>query len=300
MTNKHPIIVVKDPSRFEYNEFFNTVLDDLRERRPGLQLIDILICQPIKNSNHLNVILSNTYNKLRNKVTKLGWDHTFEIDILFNKLNYRDVIEYWDEVIYASGEGSAIPDELSKLQTQEVSVKSNKQVLIEDGDDFQRFQQYPVAALGGTFDHLHDGHKILLSMAIYVASQKIIIGITGPKLLVNKKYAEVLESFELRQFKVVSYLKKLLNQGVKFEIYQINDVCGPTGYVKDISSLVVSNESSRGGDFVNKTREEKGYPRLEIIVIRVIGDENSTEENNWQGKLSSTDIRKLEFAKLHK
>lgn len=39
--------------------------------------------------------------------------------------------------------------------------------------------QYHVAALGGTFDHLHAGHKILLSMAAWIACEKVIVGITG-------------------------------------------------------------------------------------------------------------------------
>jgi pantetheine-phosphate adenylyltransferase len=34
-------------------------------------------------------------------------------------------------------------------------------------------------ALGGTFDHLHAGHKILLSMAAWIAERKIIVGVTG-------------------------------------------------------------------------------------------------------------------------
>lgn len=38
---------------------------------------------------------------------------------------------------------------------------------------------YPVVALGGTFDHLHAGHKILLSMAAWIASEKLVVGITG-------------------------------------------------------------------------------------------------------------------------
>jgi pantetheine-phosphate adenylyltransferase len=38
---------------------------------------------------------------------------------------------------------------------------------------------FPVVALGGTFDHLHAGHKILLSMAAWIAGEKIIVGVTG-------------------------------------------------------------------------------------------------------------------------
>ena len=38
---------------------------------------------------------------------------------------------------------------------------------------------FPVVALGGTFDHLHAGHKILLSMACWITEQKLIVGMTG-------------------------------------------------------------------------------------------------------------------------
>ena len=38
---------------------------------------------------------------------------------------------------------------------------------------------FPVVALGGTFDHLHAGHKILLSMAAWIAGKKVIVGVTG-------------------------------------------------------------------------------------------------------------------------
>ena len=40
---------------------------------------------------------------------------------------------------------------------------------------------FPVVALGGTFDHLHAGHKILLSMAASLASRKLIVGVTGAR-----------------------------------------------------------------------------------------------------------------------
>ena len=39
--------------------------------------------------------------------------------------------------------------------------------------------RYGVAAMGGTFDHLHAGHKILLSMAAWIAEEKLIVGVTG-------------------------------------------------------------------------------------------------------------------------
>lgn len=44
---------------------------------------------------------------------------------------------------------------------------------------------YPVVALGGTFDHLHAGHKILLSMAAWITGKKLIVGVTGNSLILS-------------------------------------------------------------------------------------------------------------------
>jgi pantetheine-phosphate adenylyltransferase len=42
--------------------------------------------------------------------------------------------------------------------------------------DAQRFEQ---VAVGGTFDHIHAGHKILLAMTALLASKRLACGITG-------------------------------------------------------------------------------------------------------------------------
>lgn len=43
---------------------------------------------------------------------------------------------------------------------------------------------YDTIALGGTFDHLHAGHKVLLSLAAYISRKKVVIGVTGEVLFV--------------------------------------------------------------------------------------------------------------------
>lgn len=52
----------------------------------------------------------------------------------------------------------------------------------------------PTVALGGTFDHLHPGHQILLTMACWLASRRVIVGITDDILLSNKSDRDLLES----------------------------------------------------------------------------------------------------------
>ena len=57
---------------------------------------------------------------------------------------------------------------------------------------------YGTTALGGTFDYLHIGHQILLLYAVLSSSEKVIIGVTGAGMLLNKKNKEVIQHISVR------------------------------------------------------------------------------------------------------
>ena len=105
----------------------------------------------------------------------------------------------------------------------------------------------PVAILGGTFDHLHVGHKILLSMGAWIASQKLIVGLTDDVLLTKKPYKSVLEPFQLRAEKVLKFLK-LFKPALTYDLVPITDVYGPTRWDPNIQALVVSKETLSGAN----------------------------------------------------
>lgn len=72
-------------------------------------------------------------------------------------------------------------------------------------------------AVGGTFDHLHIGHKLLLTFTLFLASptpstkaRKITIGITTDQLLENKKHASVLEEWDVRQARTAEFVESIL------------------------------------------------------------------------------------------
>ncbi|OCH93432.1 Nucleotidylyl transferase [Obba rivulosa] len=154
---------------------------------------------------------------------------------------------------------------------------------------------YPVVALGGTFDHLHAGHKILLSMAAWIASEKLIVGITDDPLLVKKVNREVLEKLPVRTARTRAFLE-LFKPGLEYDIVPISDVYGPTAWDPNIQALVVSKETLSGAASIEKIRREKALPALRVFVIDVISSTEASVDSEdadalKKAKLSSTFIR---------
>ncbi|KAH6724823.1 pantetheine-phosphate adenylyltransferase family protein-like protein [Leptodontidium sp. MPI-SDFR-AT-0119] len=171
-----------------------------------------------------------------------------------------------------------------------------------------------VVAVGGTFDHLHVGHKLLLTATALLlqpdtgaslVNRRLIVGITGDELLKNKKYAEYLNSWKQRQEDVVEFLLSVLSFtrsnreeaiqitsfnepvpnghaihttikdcSITIECAEIQDPFGPTITDESVTALVVSGETRSGGQAVNDKRLEKGWKALEVFEVDVLDAED--------------------------
>lgn len=185
-------------------------------------------------------------------------------------------------------------------------------------------------AVGGTFDHVHLGHKLLLTATVLAVEpvqeansrpRLITIGVTGDALLVNKKYAEFLESWDERCQSAASFLSAIIDfrppdksapsiQGVSqpgpngkyalntvwpglvLKLVEISDPYGPTVTEEDITALVVSKETRSGGAMINNERAKKGWQGLEVFEVDVLQLGDAPEAENFASKISSTDIRR--------
>ncbi|ODQ68139.1 hypothetical protein NADFUDRAFT_48790 [Nadsonia fulvescens var. elongata DSM 6958] len=159
--------------------------------------------------------------------------------------------------------------------------------------------QHTIMAIGGTFDHLHDGHKILISVGGYLSNERLVIGVTGPELLKNKKYAEYLQDFDERVKKVRDFAHFLFPDLV-LQIEIINDVYGPTATDPNIEGLVVSKETKEGAKAINEYRIQHNMNELVVYEIMIIGCVSGSAQDNWSDKLSSTQLRKKELELLGK
>jgi phosphopantetheine adenylyltransferase len=189
-------------------------------------------------------------------------------------------------------------------------------------------------AVGGTFDHMHIGHKLLLTMFAFALGRRhvhddqapsvLTVGITGDELLKKKKYAEYLESWHDRQRGVHDFLTSVIyfgrhddrriqreewNEqgpnghavhvtypfGLLIKYVEIWDPYGPTITDEAITALVLSLETRSGGNAVNSKRVEKGWRELEVFQVSVLDtSEEERVDETFQSKLSSTEIRRIQ------
>ena len=58
--------------------------------------------------------------------------------------------------------------------------------------------KYESVCMGGTFDHMHLGHRMLLTYAALFTKGTLHCGVAADALLAKKAYAHLLEPFEVR------------------------------------------------------------------------------------------------------
>ncbi|GAA6053282.1 hypothetical protein JCM3770_006664 [Rhodotorula araucariae] len=152
---------------------------------------------------------------------------------------------------------------------------------------------YPVVALGGTFDHLHAGHKILLTMACSLCTTRLIVGVSDDALLVNKKFRHLLQPLEERIRAVVRFVA-LVRPSITCDAVPLQDVYGPTAHDPTVEALVVSDETRAGGDSINALRLSRSLNRLTVFTISLVAHDGTTGETvevEVATKMGSTGIR---------
>ena len=173
------------------------------------------------------------------------------------------------------------------------------------------WKSHSSVAVGGTFDHLHAGHKLLLTMTALLlkldeksasSGRSLTVGITGDVLLQKKQYIDQLQDWDHRQAAVQEFLLGILQislptvalessqrmtnsdtgartvrqefeSGLVINYVEIFDPFGPTITDESISALVISGETRSGGQAVNDKRGAKGWSLLEVFEVDVLNAE---------------------------
>ncbi|MFA6710630.1 MAG: inosine/xanthosine triphosphatase [Candidatus Methanomethylophilaceae archaeon] len=126
------------------------------------------------------------------------------------------------------------------------------------------------AAVAGTFNVLHDGHKTLIDRAFSI-SDDVYIGITSD--LMAGENRNLLNPFYIRKKVLEEYLSK---KNGKWKIFQIDDIYGPKEIMAPIDTLVVSEDTFENGKRVNEYRIGNGMRPLELSVVPMMKNDKNT------------------------
>jgi phosphopantetheine adenylyltransferase len=220
----------------------------------------------------------------------------------------------------------------SSTEQQEILLPS-----LENSPGVQSDKRHYTVAVGGTFDHLHIGHKLLLTMTLFLLDsdentqrvRRLIVGITGDELLKSKKYAAFLDSWDDRQRQVSDFIvsisrfsprgvddpiriedirmpethRKLVRTSIdtrfSLECFEIGDPFGPTIVDESITALVVSAETRGGGQAVNTKREEKSWTALDVYEVDVL-DARDHGESQDSADLQQSFASKISSTELRR
>ncbi|OTF69849.1 bifunctional coenzyme A synthase-like protein [Euroglyphus maynei] len=184
-----------------------------------------------------------------------------------------------------------------------VSLSSEQSSIISDPIDHESSNEisndvYDNVCIGGTFDNLHNGHKILLSTAQLKCNRSLTIGVTNEQMLKTKTLPELIEPCEKRIHSLNEYLNDI-DPYIHYNVCEISDPFGPAIVDQTLEAIIVSEETIRGGEKINEIRLSKGMKPLKIDVIKLLQEdhkENKVEEN----KVSSSSLRMRKLGTLLK
>jgi pantetheine-phosphate adenylyltransferase len=179
-------------------------------------------------------------------------------------------------------------------------IATNLNVLLRVSDDGQPpaqlraahltpqlgFSVHDHVAMGGTFDRLHAGHKVLLTRSLLHAGARLRVGIAGPALLGKKKHAEHLQPFDARRQAVAAFLAAQRSD-LAYDLVELTEPTGGTTTIAGVSAMVVSPETLPAVAAINAARAENGLAPLAPLAIDFVGGDDDAS------RVSSTKLRQL-------
>lgn len=94
-------------------------------------------------------------------------------------------------------------------------------------------KMYEHVVIGGTFDQLHSGHKMLISAALLRCKKSLTIGVTDGAMIQSKKLWELIEPCQKRIEKLKEFLMDI-EPRIDYSVVPITDPYGPTAYVPNL------------------------------------------------------------------
>lgn len=123
-------------------------------------------------------------------------------------------------------------------------------------------------AVGGTFDSLHRGHKILLRTA-FRAGDKVLVGLSRNGFVRRLRKSHRVDPYPRRKRELVRFLRK---EGFadRFEVVPLDDPYGPTITDSSVDAVIVSRMTKKTADRINMIRRRRGLKPLPVLSISMV------------------------------
>ncbi|KAK2820465.1 hypothetical protein Q5P01_023424 [Channa striata] len=173
--------------------------------------------------------------------------------------------------------------ELPELEGKEEGTKEP-----EERVQPEPLETYSDVVVGGTFDRLHGAHKTLLDISCLLANRRFVIGVCDQAMLKKKVLKDLIEPYGLRVQRLQEFLQDT-KPSLQVEIVPLHDPFGVSVVDPLLQCIVVSEETRKGGEAVNKKRIENGLSTLVLHEIQLLKDAHHTETE--EEKISSSSLR---------
>jgi len=150
--------------------------------------------------------------------------------------------------------------------------------------------------VGGSFDRLHDGHRILLTMAAATLKPggRLVVGVSGDPLLRRKELRELIAPATLRLVHVLQFCRSL-RPDIIFEAVNLQDAAGPAAWDPKLEGIVVSAETAGGAAHCNQRRQEAGLGPLAVYTTEIYSPSglalDPAQSHGLAAKMSSSALR---------
>ncbi|MFB6265977.1 MAG: pantetheine-phosphate adenylyltransferase [Candidatus Nanohaloarchaea archaeon] len=129
-------------------------------------------------------------------------------------------------------------------------------------------ERYGKVIVGGTWEHLHAGHRSLLLEA-FARGSTVDVGITSDQYLRQKLEGDGFQDFRERKEVLERFLQNFGLQE-RAEILEIEGFRGNA--VEEGDALVVTEETLESGERINELRGERGREPLELLEVEMVRD----------------------------
>ncbi len=125
--------------------------------------------------------------------------------------------------------------------------------------------KYSHAILGGTFDHLHKGHRKFLTEA-FMNSERVTVGLASSELFQKKILPRSIQTYKARLEALTKFLKEK-DFLPRANIIELDDIYGNALTESAIDAIFVTEHGKSNAKKINAERVRLNWNPLEIVEV---------------------------------